>query len=81
MEPLGHMNLRKIVKVERPSPTSGLDPWLIFDKNRAHVEQRGASFVDEEIPNAMGDASNGFFQADWSADGWKIGDKVLDENW
>jgi hypothetical protein len=71
----------EIVKVERPSPANSLDPWLLYDKKRAHVEQRGPTFVDETIHKAMGGAHKAFFQAEWSADGWKIGDKVLDENW
>jgi hypothetical protein len=27
------------VKVQRPSSSKSLDPWLIFDKSRAHIEQ------------------------------------------
>jgi hypothetical protein len=35
-----------------PNSVRREDPWLIFDKNRAYVEQRGASFVNSN----MGDA-------------------------
>jgi hypothetical protein len=76
MESLGHINTMEIVKVERQSSGTGVN-WLIFDQSRAHVETRSAALISPHVQEALGHETEGYFQGDWSAQGWKIGDKVL----
>jgi hypothetical protein len=76
MEPLGHINLMEIVKVERQSSGAG-NKWLIFDQSRKHIETRFDTLISPHIQDALGHDTEGYFQGDWSAQGWKIGDRVL----
>ena len=68
MEPLGHINLMEIVKVERQSSGAG-NKWLIFDQSRKHIETRAEALVSPHIQEALGQESEGYFQGDWSAQG------------
>jgi hypothetical protein len=46
------------------------------------VESRAAALIDRSVKAAMGDAPKGYFEGEWSAEeGWKIGDRVLDQKW
>jgi hypothetical protein len=76
MEPLGHINTTEIIKVERQSSGAGVN-WLIFDQSRNHVEIRAEELMSPHVQEALGHESEGYFQGDWSAQGWKIGDNVL----
>jgi hypothetical protein len=76
MEPLGQINTMEIVKVERQSSASG-QHWLIFDQSRAHVGTRSAARISPHVQAALGHETEGYFQGDWSAQGWKLGGKVL----
>jgi hypothetical protein len=52
--------------IQRPLSSNDLgDPWLLYDKNRSHVEQRTEGFINEQLKAAMGDAPKGYFQAEW----------------
>jgi hypothetical protein len=76
MEPLGHINTMEIVKVERQSSGAG-NKWLIFNQSRKNIETRVEALISPYIPDALGHDTGGYFQGDWSAQGWKIGDRVL----
>jgi hypothetical protein len=76
MEPLGHINTIEVVKVERQSSGAGVT-WLIFDQSRSHVEARAEALMSAHVQKALGHETEGYFQGDWSAQGWNIGDKVL----
>lgn len=76
MQPLGHINLVEIVKVERQLSGAG-NKWLIFDQSRKHIETRAEALTSPHIQEALGHETEGYFQGDWSAQGWKIGDRVL----
>jgi hypothetical protein len=76
MEALGHINTMEIVKVERQSSASG-QQWLIFDQSRKHVETRAAALISAHVQEALGHETEGYFQGHWSAQGWKLGGKVL----
>jgi hypothetical protein len=74
--------MTEIIKIQRPLSENTLgNPWLLYDKNRVHVEQRAEAFINEGVKAAMRGASKGYFQADWTDDGWKIGAQVLAEDW
>jgi hypothetical protein len=75
---LGHLNMSESSKtliLEVAGPVADLR-----QKSRAY-RTGGPTFVDEKIHTAMGDAHKAFSQTEWSEDGWKIGDAVLDPNW
>jgi hypothetical protein len=76
MEPLGHISLMEVVKVERQSSGAG-NKWLNFDQSRKHIETRAEALMSPRVQEALGQESEGYFQGDWSAQGWKIGDRVL----
>jgi hypothetical protein len=76
MEPLGHINTMEIVKVGRQSSGAG-NKWLIFDQSRKHIETRVEAMISAHIQEALGHDTEGYFQGDWSAHGWNIGDRVL----
>jgi hypothetical protein len=76
MEPLGHINTMEIVKVERQSFAAGRQ-WLIFDQGRKHVERKAAPMIGAHVQDALGHETEGYFQGDWSAQGWRLGGKVL----
>jgi hypothetical protein len=46
-----------------------------------HVEHSEESLMEKKVKAAMGDAVKGYFEAEWSPDGWKIGKKVRDQDW
>lgn len=76
------MNMTEVIKIEKPLSSNDLgDPWLLYDKNRAHLEERTEGFISEKVKAALGDASKGYFQAEWTSEGWKIGDHVMAEDW
>jgi hypothetical protein len=52
VEPLGHINLMEIVKVERQSSGAG-NKWLIFDQSRKHIETRVEALVSPHIQEAL----------------------------
>ena len=71
-------NLKEIVTVERHNQSSGAgNKWLIFDQSRKHIETRAEALISPHIQEVLGQESEGYFQGDWSAQGWKIGDRVL----
>ena len=74
--PLGHINTMEIVKVERQLPSAG-NKWLISDQSRKHIETRVEALISPDVQEALGDETEGYFQGDWSAEGWKIGDGVV----
>jgi hypothetical protein len=65
----------EIVKVERQASRTG-NSWLIFDQSRRHVETRAEALMSPHIQEALGQETEGYFQGDWSAQGWKLGGKV-----
>jgi hypothetical protein len=75
--------MKEIVKLQQPLSSNDLDPpWLIYDQGRKKVESRAAALIDRAVKVAMGDAPKGYFEGEWSAEeGWKIGDRVLDQKW
>lgn len=74
--------MSEVIKIQRPVSQNGLSgPWLLYDKGGSHLEQRADAFLNEDVKAAMGGAPTGYFQAEWTAEGWKIGDKVLDQGW
>jgi hypothetical protein len=77
------MNLKEIVKVQQPlSSNVGDAPWLIYDQGKKKVEQRAVALVDPAVKTALGDDPKAYFEAEWSTEeGWKIGDRVLDQKW
>jgi hypothetical protein len=82
MESLGHMNSTEIIKVQQPTATAGSGrDWLITDESGERAEIRQGSLVGDEVKAALGDAAEGFFEGSWSAEGWKIGERVLDRKW
>jgi hypothetical protein len=77
------MNLKEIVKVQQPLSSNVEDaPWLIYDQGKKKVEQRAVALVDPAVKAAIGYDPKAFFEAEWSTEeGWKIGDRVLDQKW
>jgi hypothetical protein len=76
------MNMTEIIKVQRPPSSKGLgSPWLLYDKNRARVEPRAEASINEDVKAAMRSAPKGYFQAEWTDAGWKIGDPVVAQDW
>jgi hypothetical protein len=77
------MNLKEVVKVQKPLSSNNDDPpWLIYDQGKKKVEERAAALIDRTVKAAMGNDPKGYFEAEWSAEeGWKIGDRVLDQQW
>jgi hypothetical protein len=52
------MNMTEIIKVQRPLSSNELgDPWLLYDKNRSHVEQRTEGYISEQVKAALGGAA------------------------
>jgi hypothetical protein len=48
---------------------------LLYDKNRAHVEQRGEAFTNDVVKAGMLEAPTGYFQAEGTARAGKSGPK------
>jgi hypothetical protein len=82
VQPLGHMNTTEIIKVRRPSATGGSGKdWLISDESGERAEIRESSLIADEVKSALGEGAEGYFQGTWSAQGWKIGERVLNQKW
>jgi hypothetical protein len=77
------MNLKEVVKVQKPLSSNNADPpWLIYDQGKKKVESRAAALIGREVKAATGNDPKAYFEAEWSAEeGWKIGDRVLDQKW
>jgi len=76
------MNMTEIIKVQRPLSTNHPgNPWLLYDKNHTHVEHREEGAIDKKVRTDMGSDVKAYFEAEWSSEGWKIGKKVLAEDW
>jgi hypothetical protein len=76
------IDMTEIIKIQRSlSSNYPSNPWLLFDKKQMHVEHSEESLMDKKVKAAMGDAVKGYFEAEWSLDGWKIGRKVRDQDW
>ena len=77
------MNLKEIVKVEKPLSSNNDDPpWLIYDQGKKKVESRAPALIGRDVKTAIGNDPKGYFEAEWSAEeGWKIGDRVIDQKW
>ena len=72
----------EIVKVQRPLSSNQPDPgWLIYDRNRKHMEECPEGDVPKHVRDALSKDLKGYFQASWSAAGWDLGVKAPDEDW
>jgi hypothetical protein len=76
------MNMTEVIKVQRPLSSNDLgNPWLLYDKGRVHVVHTKEALMDKTVRAAMGNAIKGYFEAEWSSEGWKIGKKARDQDW
>ena len=73
----------EIVKVQRPISTNDpRAPWLIYDKDRKHVEQKPSAAIRKDIRKAMGSDFKGYFKGAWSSVvGWGLSVRVEDQDW
>ena len=72
-------SMTEIVKVQRP--VIG-DEWLIYDKDKNHVEQLPDRLVSTYIKAAMRNDHVAYFGAAWSSIvGWGLSRRVKDQNW
>jgi hypothetical protein len=47
-----------------------------------HSLEPGPIVVDPALKSAMGEDSKGYFETEWAAEGgWKIADRVEDQDW
>jgi hypothetical protein len=71
-----------VIKIERPvSVSDRAEPWVIRDEGNAHVEKRADALIHWETKAAMGEDRKAYFHGEWSAEGWKIGARVLPQHW
>lgn len=72
-----------IVKVRRSMVTSEEEvQWLIYDKDRKHMEELPDRLIPNYVRAAMGDDHKAFFNAAWSSIvGWALSDRVGDQTW
>ena len=82
MEARGHINATEVVKVHQPTATTGSGKdWLIADESGERAEMREGSLVADDVKEALGKDAEGFFEATWSAQGWKIGARLSNQKW
>jgi hypothetical protein len=75
--------MTEIVKVQRPLMTNGDEPmWLIYDRERKHVEQVPEGAIPAYVKEAMGDDFKVYFVGAWSSIvGWGLSKRVGDQDW
>ena len=67
----------EIVKVQVPIIGDG--PALVYAKDRARMRQMPISLA---VRKALLGNGKGYFNAEWSKlNGWRIGDRVADQEW
>ena len=67
------------IKVRRPA--GALRLWTLSDRHGEHVEERQEQLVEQRVREAVGPAAEAFFEAEWTAVGWKIGSQVIAQDW
>jgi hypothetical protein len=68
--------------IQRPLSSNDLgDPWLLYDKNRSHVEQRTEGSSTSNSKPRWETLRRDISKPSGRAEGRKIGDKVLAEDW
>jgi len=75
--------MTEIVKVQRPVTTNDpTAPWLIYDKERKHVQQRPAHLIVNHVKEMMGNDYKMYCMGAWSSVvGWGISKRVKNEAW
>lgn len=73
----------QIIKLQRPLASSHKDPeWLVYDKDRLHLEYISEKGLPERIKTKMTGLNKAYFSAVWEKNyGWVFNDFVEDQDW
>jgi hypothetical protein len=66
---------------DRQSSAAPFGRWLIYDKDHNHQEMVEAKEIASAVQTAMRGDPKGYFLAIWSGGGWKIGERVKEQEW
>jgi hypothetical protein len=71
--------MTEVVKVQRALNNNN---WLIYDRERKHVQERDGLSVPAYVHEAMGDDTKAFFEGAWSSVvGWGLSSRVEEQGW